>query len=74
MARVIVTTAFALPTAGATGRETVLIPRGACIEVTAAMAAAITSAGGTTRAVTAMSGTAAHDQLGEAVGVSNSSA
>jgi hypothetical protein len=32
------------------------------------------NAGGTTRNVSAMSGTAGHDQLGEAVGVSNLSA
>jgi hypothetical protein len=48
----------------------VTIPKGATIEVTAAQAAAITSAGGTTRPATT---TTVHDQLGEAVGVSNGS-
>jgi hypothetical protein len=39
-----------------------------CIEVTAAQPAVIAGAGGTTRNVSAMSATAGHDQLGEAVG------
>jgi hypothetical protein len=67
MSRVIITAACILPS----GER---IPKGACLEVTAAMAAPIASAGGTTRAVSAMSATAGHDQLGESVGVSNSSA
>ncbi len=72
MSRVITTAACIIP--AGTGYPAQYIPKGATLEVTAAMAAAIASAGGTTRAVSAMSGTAAHDQLGEAVGVSNSSA
>ena len=68
MSRVIITAACILPS----GEPR--IPKGACLEVTAAMAAPIASAGGTTRAVSAMSATAGHDQLGESVGVSNSSA
>lgn len=48
----------------------VKIPKGAIVEVTAAMAAAISGAGGTTRPATS---TTAHDQLGEAAGVSNGS-
>lgn len=69
MSRVIVTGACVLPASG--GQPAVSIGKGAVLEVTAAMAAAITAAGGTTRAVSAMSATAGHDQLGEAVGVSN---
>jgi hypothetical protein len=65
-------TAYIIP-AGA-GYPAQYVPKGACLEVTAAQAAAIASAGGTTRAVSAMSATAGHDRLGEAVGVSNSSA
>ena len=72
MARVIVTAAYTIP--AGPGYPAQYVPKGATLEVTAAQAAAITSAGGTTRAVTTMSATAAHDQLGEAVGVSNSSA
>lgn len=67
MARVIIT----VPCILASGEH---LTKGMAPEVTAAQAAAITAAGGTTRAVSAMSATAAHDQLGEAVGVSNSSA
>jgi hypothetical protein len=69
MSRVIVTSACVLPASG--GQPALSIGKGAVLEVTAAMAAAIAAAGGTTRSVTAMSATAAHDQLGEAVGVSN---
>ena len=69
MARVILTSAVVLPASG--GQPAVTIPKGSVIEATAAMAATIASAGGTTRAVSAMSGTAGHDQLGEAAGISN---
>jgi len=69
MARVIVTSACVLPASG--GQAAVSIGRGAVLEVTSAMAAAIASAGGTTRPVSAMSATPGHDQLGEAAGVSN---
>jgi hypothetical protein len=69
MARVIVTSPCVLPASG--GQPAVSVGKGAVLEVTAAMAAAITTAGGTTRAVSAMSGTAGRDQLGEAAGVSN---
>jgi hypothetical protein len=48
----------------------VKIPKGAVIEATAAQLAAITGAGGVTRATGT---TTAHDTLGEAVGVSNGS-
>lgn len=72
MSRVIVTSSYTLP--AGTGFPVQFVPRGACIEVTAAMAAAIASAWGATRAVSTMAATAGHDQLGEAVGFSNSSA
>jgi hypothetical protein len=72
MARVILTSPVVIPASG--GQPAQILPKGSCMEVTAAMAAVIAGAGGTSRNVTAMSGTAAHDQLGEAVGVSNSSA
>jgi hypothetical protein len=48
--------------------------KGACLEVTAAMAAVIAGRWRHHQNIGAMSATAAHDQLGEAVGVSNSSA
>lgn len=66
MTRVVTTVAVTLPAAA--GMPAVVIPKGSVIEVTAAEASAITSAGGTTRAVTT---TTIHDQLGEAAGVSN---
>jgi hypothetical protein len=72
VSRVILTSPVTIPASA--GQPAVILPKGTSMEVTAAQAAAITSAGGTTRAVSAMSATAAHDQLGEAVGVSNSSA
>jgi hypothetical protein len=72
MARVILTSAVIIP--AATGQPAVILPKGSAMEATAAMLAVITGAGGTYRNVTTMAGTAAHDQLGEAVGVSNSSA
>ena len=72
MARVITTSAVIIP--ATLYQPAQIIPKGSVLEVTAAMAAVIAGAGGTTRNVTAMSGTAAHDQLGGAVGVSNSSA
>jgi hypothetical protein len=70
MSRVVVTTAYTLPSGG-------LVPKGAVLEVTAAQAAAITSASGATRAVSATAGTGGagnRDTLGESVGVSNASA
>jgi hypothetical protein len=69
MARVILTSPCVLPASG--GQPAVIMPKGAVLECTPAMLTAIGTAGGTTRAVPAMSGTAGHDQLGEAVGVSN---
>lgn len=66
MARVVLTAPVTLP---ATGKSpAVVIPKGAVIEATASEAAAITTAGGSTRAVTS---TSMHDQLGESAGVSN---
>jgi len=72
VSRVILTSAVVVP--ASTGQPAVILPKGSVIECTPAMLTVITSAGGTTRAVSAMSATAAHDQLGEAVGASNSSA
>lgn len=72
MSRVILTSAVIIP--ASTGQPAVILPKGTVLEVTAAQAAVIAGAGGSTRAVSAMSATAGHDQLGEAVGVSNSSA
>lgn len=66
MTRVVTTVAVTLPAAA--GMPAVVIPKGSVIEATAAQAAAITSAGGTTRAV---STTTMHDQLGESAGCSN---
>jgi hypothetical protein len=68
MARVVVTVGYIIP-AGA-GYPAQSVPKGACIEVTSAMAAAIASAGGTTRAV---STTGMRDQLGESAAASNAS-
>lgn len=66
MTRVVTTVAVTLP---ATAKSpAVVIPKGSVIEASAAEATAITTAGGTTRAVTA---TTLHDQLGESAGVSN---
>lgn len=70
MARYILTSAVIIP--ASTGQPAVIVPKGSCIEATPAMVTAYGA--GNLRAVTAMTGTAAHDQLGEAVGVSNSSA
>jgi hypothetical protein len=67
VSRVVITVACTLPASGAT--PAVLLPKGAVAEVTLAMASAISSAGGSTRAV---SSAYAHDQLGEAFGVANS--
>jgi hypothetical protein len=72
MARIITTSSVIIP--ATLYQPAQIIPKGSCLEVTAAMAAVIAGAGGTTRNVSTMSGTAGHDQLGEAVGVSNSSA
>ena len=72
MSRVILTSAVILP--ATTGQPAQILPKGSAMEATPAMLAMITAASGTYRAVTTMTGTAAHDQLGEAVGVSNSSA
>jgi len=72
MSRVILTSQVVIP--ATTGQPAVILPKGTTIECTPAMLTVITTAGGTTRAVSAMSATAGHDQLGEAVGVSNSSA
>ena len=66
MTRVVLTAPVTLP---ATAKSpAVVIAKGSVIEATAAEAAAITSAGGATRTVTA---TTMHDQLGESAGVSN---
>jgi hypothetical protein len=70
MARIVTTTAVTLPSTGI-GQPAVTIPKGAVLEVTTAQAAAITAAGGTTRAVSVIS---QRDLLGEAFAVSNSSA
>jgi hypothetical protein len=67
MTRVVTTTAVTLPSTGI-GQPAVTIPKGTVIEVTTAQAAAITAAGGTTRAVATAT---QHDQLGESAGVSN---
>ena len=72
MSRIVLTSAVVIPASA--GQPAVILPRGTMIECTPAMLTVITTAGGTTRNVSAMTGTAAHDQLGEAVGVSNSSA
>jgi len=72
MARIILTSPVVIP---ATAREPAyIVPKGTTMEASAATIAVITGAGGTYRTVSAMSGTAARDQLGESVGVSNSSA
>jgi len=69
VARVIVTVPFTIPAVlGYNGYPAQFVPRGAVIEVTTAQAAAITAAGGTTRAVATAT---MHDILGEAFGVSN---
>ena len=65
MSRVVVQAACTIP--AGTGYPAQYIPKGAVIEVTAAQAAAITAAGGTTRAVSA----AMRDQLGESFAASN---
>lgn len=72
MARVILTSPVVIPASA--GQPAIILPKGTCLEVTAAMAAVIAGAGGTTRNVSAMTGTAGRDQLGESVGASNSSA
>ena len=64
--RVVTTVAVTLPATG--GSPAQLIPKGSVLEESAAEAAAISSAGGSTRAV---STTTMHDQLGECAGVSN---
>jgi hypothetical protein len=69
VSRVILTSQCVLPASAV--QPAVIMPKGAVIEATPAMLTAITTTGGTTRAVSAMSGTAGHDQLGEASGVSN---
>lgn len=66
MTRVVTTAAVTLPASGATPAS--VIPKGAVLEVTSAQAAAISSAGGSTRAV---SSSTLHDQLGESAGISN---
>lgn len=75
MARIILTSAVTIP---ATAREPAyVVPKGTVLEVTAAQAAVIAGAGGTTRTLSATAGTGAagnRETLGEAVGVSNASA
>lgn len=70
MARIVTTTAVTLPSTGI-GQPAVTIPKGTVVEVTAAQAAAITAAGGTTRAVATVT---QRDLLGEAFAASNTSA
>ena len=67
MARVVVTVPYFLPSGE-------YVPKGAVLEVTAAQAAVIASASGTTRALSATAGTGGagnRDTLGESVAASN---
>ena len=69
MSRVVITAPCFLPSGE-------YLPKGATLEVTAAQAAAITAASGTTRAVSATAGTGGagnRDTLGKVAGVSNAS-
>ena len=70
MTRVVTTTAVTIPSSGI-GQPAVTIPTGVVVELTAAQAAAITSAGGITRAVATAT---QRDLLGEAFAASNTSA
>jgi len=76
MSRVVITKACTIPAIyangpGVTGKPPEYLSVGMVLEVTAAQAAAITAAGGTTRAVSPMAATAMRDQLGEAFAASN---
>jgi hypothetical protein len=72
MARIVTTSAVTLPAAlGSNGYPAQYIPKGSVLEVTAAQAAAIAAAGGTTRAVSTAT---QRDVLGEEVCASNTSA
>lgn len=66
MSRVVITKTVAVPAAG--GQVAHTVHQGEVLEVNAAEAAAISGAGGSTRATTTAT---AKDQLGEAFGVSN---
>jgi hypothetical protein len=56
---------------GATGKPPEVLVKGMVLEVTAAQAAAITAAGGTTRAVSVTAATSVRDQMGESFAASN---
>jgi hypothetical protein len=72
MTRVVITTACTLPkipAVGSTGGSPAqMLVKGRTAELTAAQLAAVSSAGGATRAVSTAT---VHDQMGEAAGVSN---
>jgi hypothetical protein len=67
MSRILITSPVTIPSAGP-GQPATMLKKGDVVEATAAMVTAISTAGGTTRAV---STSTMHDTLGEAVGVSN---
>ena len=72
VSRVILTSPVTIPASA--GQPAVILPEATPMEVTAARPPRSPALAAPPRAVSAMSATAAHDQLGEAVGVSNSSA
>jgi hypothetical protein len=69
MTRILITSPVTIPSAGP-GQPATVLKKGDVVEATAAMVTAISTAGGTTRAV---STSTMHDTLGEAVGVVNGS-
>jgi hypothetical protein len=69
MTRILITSPVTIPSAGP-GQPATMLKKGDLIEATPAMVTAISTAGGTTRAV---STSTMHDVLGEAVGVVNGS-
>jgi hypothetical protein len=69
MSRILITAPVTIPSAGP-GQPPTVLKKGDVVEATAAMVTAISSAGGTTRAVSTAT---MHDVLGEAVGVVNGS-
>jgi hypothetical protein len=69
MTRLMITSPVTIPSAGP-GQPPTVLKKGDVVEATAAMITAISTAGGTTRAVSAAT---MHDVLGEAVGVVNGS-
>jgi hypothetical protein len=69
MTRLMITSPVTIPSAGP-GQPATVLKKGDVVEATAAMVTAISTAGGTTRAVSTAT---MHDQLGEAFGVVNGS-